>query len=474
MPAMTRDCSGRLVAMAAFVLLNMPGLWAAGRESVKVKAPGAWVQVATLDNAQMVSLAAGTSITLLDDHQTRVTDRSIERYVRHVRVVAAQKDLSHLSQIQIEFEPSYQTLTIHHIQIRRGSSVIDAYRPGDMKVLHREEELDQQIFNGSVQAVAILNDVRIGDNIDYAYTIAGDNPVMGGKYADIVDLEGSVFVKRLRARLLWPQKRKLFMRQHNTDLEPKITAGEETEYVWERHDVTPIEGEDRVPGWFYWVPWVDVSEFETWGDVVNWALPLFKADGLASTELKARVETIATSSSSPEERLLASLRLVQEEVRYLGIEIGPYSHQPTLPAKVWARRFGDCKDKALLLTTILQSLGIDAVPALVNTEAGKLLDSRQPSPSSFDHAIVNVRLNGRTYWLDGTRTFQRGSLKNYYNPPFARALVLRPGTSGLEEIPVTPLTTATTFASERYALKASLCRWPSPCRRPTPVKMQTT
>src|SRR5439155_25588143 len=160
-----------------------------------------------------------------------------------------QKDLNDLSQVQIEFEPSYQTLTIHHIQIRRGVSVTNAFRPGQLKMLHREEELEQQIFNGSLQAVAILSDVRIGDVIDFAYTIVGDNPVMRGKFDQMVDLDSNVLVKRLRVRLLWPRKRKLFMRPHNTDLEPEITLADETEYLWERHDVVPIEGEERGPRW---------------------------------------------------------------------------------------------------------------------------------------------------------------------------------------------------------------------------------
>jgi len=452
MSAMIEDWTGRLFSLS-FVLLNIPGLLAARRESFTVKTPGAWVQVVALDNAvQTAALASLTPTRLLDDHQTRVTDRSVERYIRHVRLVAAQKDLGELSQIQIEFEPSYQTLTIHHIQIRRGAGVINAFRSAQVKMLHREEELEQQIFNGSVQAVAILSDVRIGDLIDFAYTIAGDNPVMGGKFDQMVELDSNVLVKRLRARLLWPRERKLFMRSHNTDLQPKITAGDETEYLWERRDVEPMEGEDHVPGWYFSSPWVDVSEFETWSDVVAWALPLYKA--VATPELTVRIDAISKASSSPEARLLAALRLVQDEVRYMGIEMGPYSHQPTPPATVFARRFGDCKDKALLLTTILRALGIDAAPALVNTESGKVLDSRQPSPYAFDHAIVNVRLDGRTYWLDGTRTFQRGSLKHFYNPPYAKALVLRPGTSGLEDIPVTPLTVPTTFSDERYRVES--------------------
>lgn len=440
---------GSLLLLAC--LLGAPSPAVAGPASFSTGAAPSWVQVATVENPGTAS-PAGASLTVLDDHQIRVTDRSVARYFRHVHFVASPKDVEEQSQIQIEFEPSYQTLTIHYIRVQRGAVVRNELHPAEVRVLHREQELEERIFNGTVEAVAILNDVRVGDVIDYAYTIGGDNPVMAGKFDEVIDLAPGDFVKRLRVRLLWPQGRKLFMRRHNTDVEPTITAGAETEYVWERRDTSPIDDEDGIPGWYFPGPWVDVGEFERWSDVVTWGLPLYAAGGAPSPELKERVDTIARASASTEARIIAALRFVQDDVRYLGIEMGQYSHRPTSPAKVLARRFGDCKDKALLLTTMLQALGIDAAPALVNTESGQTLDSRLPSPYAFDHVIVHVRLNGRVYWLDGTRTFQRGGLAQFYNPPFGKALVLRPATDALENIPLTTPANPTVFTTERYVV----------------------
>jgi hypothetical protein len=101
---------------------------------------------------------------------------------------------------------------------------------------------------------------------------------------------------------------------------------------------------------------------------------------------------------------------------------------------------------------MLQALGIDAAPALVHTELGPTLDTRQPSPYAFDHVIVQARLQAKTYWLDGTRTLQRGGLAQFYNPPFARALVLRPETTAVEDIPAPPLKSPTIFTTERYVV----------------------
>src|SRR5688500_15976321 len=153
-------------------------------------------------------------------------------------------------------------------------------------------------------------------------------------------------------------------------------------------------------------------------------------------ELISKIQKWQTDLQSPEQRTVAALRFVQDEIRYLGIELGRYSHQPTSPAKVFARRFGDCKDKSLLLATLLKSMGVDAVPALVHSSEGKSLDAKQPSPFAFDHVIVQAKPAGKTYWCDTTISYQRGGLHKYYEPPYERALVKRAGTVELEKIPL--------------------------------------
>ena len=67
---------------------------------------------------------------------------------------------------------------------------------------------------------------------------------------------------------------------------------------------------------------------------------------------------------------------MQDDIRYLGFENGLNSFKPSKPIEVLKRRFGDCKDKALLLSTLLQSYGIAANPILVNSTYGKNIDEK--------------------------------------------------------------------------------------------------
>src|SRR5262249_13803445 len=193
----------------------------------------------------------------------------------------------------------------------------------------------------------------------------------------------------LRRRGLWGSSPDLHFNSLNTDLKPVMhEIGSIREYTWGRENVTPIQVDDRTPAWFDPYPGGQLTDFLSWGDVGAWALPLYNTNPPLAAELSRQILMWRMASARQEDQILAALRFVQDEVRYLAIEIGPNSNKPNSPSVVFKRRYGDCKDKSLLLTTILNEPGIDARPALVNTQGPKRLNQFQPSPFAFDNCIV--------------------------------------------------------------------------------------
>jgi transglutaminase-like putative cysteine protease len=419
------------------------------KNSFTVQPPPAWVETLTVASSPPTSPndSAGQAIYLLFDDQVRVNSAATQHYERRVKKIFSSTGVEEAAQLKFDFEPSYEALVIHHIRILRGEQTIDALKPNEIKIINQEDELNQRLYNGRMSAVIFLSDVRAGDVIDYAYSINGDNPVLAGHFADSFILGSRFPIDKLRCRLLWPSARSLHFKNHNTELAPAVRQlGSDTEHVWEQTGVPAITSDDKTPDWFNPLPQIQLSEFASWDDVVRWALPLYKLQGALPPALTKQIAQWRDTLSQADARVIAALRFAQDEVRYTGIEMGPYSHLPNQPPVVFARRFGDCKDKSLLLATMLGALGIEAYPALVNTEAQHTVSEFQPTPFAFDHVIVQAKLDGRTYWLDPTITLQRGGLPEQYNPNYGRALVIRDGNGALEEIPPpTALALATTI-----------------------------
>jgi hypothetical protein len=120
------------------------------------------------------------------------------------------------------------------------------------------------------------------------------------------------------------------------------------------------------------------------------------------------------------------------------------------------RRFGDCKDKALLAATMLGELGIDAAPALVDTRLGRRIADYLPAPTVFNHVILHVRLEGRSHWLDPTRNEQRGTLGTLTPPDFGLALVLEPGSRDLTAMAPSDPAQVTRAVSETFDLRPGI------------------
>jgi transglutaminase-like putative cysteine protease len=302
--------------------------------------------------------------------------------------------------------------------------------------LDRETELEYQIFNGTKSASIILEDIRVGDIIEYSYSIKGINPVFQKSYYGRNTVQWSVPVQEYKLRLLHPQSRPINIKYHKTDLTPEVfRKNQQVEYRWISKNPPVISGERQLPAAYTLYPWIQFSEANTWQDIVQWALPLYQLDVKPGPKLQVIIEKISKSHPSQEQRVTAILQFVQEQIRYLGIEIGSGSYVPNPANLVLQRRFGDCKDKTMLMITMLKAFGIEAYPALVNTDLHNGISEWQPAATAFDHVMVYAKLNNKAYWLDPTRQPQKGNLDRIYQPDYGLALLVKADSISLSQMP---------------------------------------
>ncbi|HET9449947.1 MAG TPA: DUF3857 domain-containing protein [Aggregicoccus sp.] len=446
-----------LRAWALLGLLLAPAARAAPRQ-FDVAPPAPWVQPLPLpreaEAAGPRKGSAGMRFSLVD-LQARVGPGGQQTHYAHfARTFTSEGGVAEGAQLHFGFDPTYQRLTVHGVWRVRGGERRSIFEPGEVKVIQQERRLEAQLYDGSLTALLFLKDVREGDTVEYAYSVTGSNPVFAGHFSAFVDARYGQPVDLWRYRLLWPEGRTLHVKAHGAKLTPQVrsSAPGEREYTWSQERLEALVTDDDLPSWYQPFPYLQLSDYGSWEAVAAWALPLFQAREDAS--VKQEAERIGREHAGAEARLLAALRFTQDQVRYVGLELGPNSHQPHAPGEVLARRFGDCKDKALLLVTLLRHLGIQAAPALVSTESKQTLDALLPTHSAFDHAIVRAQLAGKVYWLDATRTFERGALARLSPPDFRRALVVAPGTRALEVMAQPEAKEPTVVLEERYSARS--------------------
>jgi transglutaminase-like putative cysteine protease len=367
---------------------------------------------------------------LLEDHQVRVTGANVDEYFRRVRKVLTTAGVQNASELSIDFDPSYERLVLHDVVVIRAGKRIDQLDRDGVRIIEKETESQDRIYDGQLTALLFLKDVRAGDVIDYSWSLAGSNPLLGGRYADEFDFSATVPTRYMRHRVIWPASRPL----HISKPAKVEHHGSSDIYVWERRDVRATDVEDSTPEWYDAFETVQVTEYGSWNEVAHWANDLFRINAASRSAIETLGNEIRAGHPDREGQVIAAIRFVQDDIRYLGIEMGRGSHEPRQPAVVLEQRYGDCKDKALLLASLLRELGVAAWPALVNTKLRQRLDDYLPSPFLFDHVITEVADGGKVYWIDGTLSDQGGALSTIDTPSDERALIVRPDSNGLAPI----------------------------------------
>jgi hypothetical protein len=398
------------------------------------KAPS-WVTNNTIDynKNSLDKEAIDGYIHISSDIQISLSNQS--KFFRFCKKIISQSGVQNGSEISIPFDPIYEQLTFHSVRIIRDGESLNRLQLSNIKTIHQEKELKSFIYNGSLDAVLILEDVRQGDVIEYSYTIKGFNPIFKNKFSGTFDLEYSSPIYDLYCKLLVPQGRKMNIKSLNQTIQPvvSIVNGEQV-YEWHKTNIPPLHLQDYTPSWYNPYEEVLVSEFNSWKEVNDWALELFPVKTELSDALQKKIAAIKAANSSDSDKVKAALRFVQDDIRYMGFEMGENSHRPAPPSKVFAQRFGDCKEKSYLFCCMLNAMNIESCPVLINTAAKKSIGALLPAPTDFDHATVRVKLDNDYFWFDPTISYQRGSIKKIFFPDYQAGLVVSGSTSELTPI----------------------------------------
>jgi transglutaminase-like putative cysteine protease len=431
-----------LAALAAIPVMAL-AMAAHADEKPRYAPPAKWVQVAEIpaapDDPQAPAIQA-----LLDDNQSLHEADGSAYYNRRVARVVKTEGLANAGSRTLTWDPLRERVTIHALAIVRDGKRIDVLQGGkDVLVLRREKNMERAMLDGRMSASIQIKDLQVGDLIDWSYTQERRDPVVGGRTNDFERMGWAGKIGRYRARLLWDEGVPLVWKASTGFPEPKVSkSGKTNELLVDVSGVSTPKSPVGAPARFQRLGELQATTYRGWEDVSTRMAPLYaKGATLApDSPIRAEAAAIAAASTDPKVRAFAALRLVEDKTRYLFLGMGDGGYKPAPADETWSRRFGDCKGKTVLLLALLRELGIEAEPVLVMAGPGADgLDQRMPAAAQFNHVLVRARIAGKAYWLDGTRSGDRGALDDLEPPPFRWGLPVREAGATLEPIVQEPL-----------------------------------
>ncbi|MFO1401903.1 MAG: DUF3857 and transglutaminase domain-containing protein, partial [Steroidobacteraceae bacterium] len=247
-------------------------------------------------------------------------------------------------------------------------------------------------------------------------------------------------------------------------------------WQWTLRDVGPVRIEQSMPPWrrvgghmmLSLVPPVGRGQaLLSWRDVGDWYLGLARGRSDPNADIHQKVLALTSGEATALGKARSLAKFVQSEIRYVGIELGIGSFQPHAASEVYAHRYGDCKDKATLLSAMLSDIGIESYFVIINTVRGAMAADTPPN-LGFNHVIVAIRLPdgaadpslqavmqhprlGRILFFDPTDDLTplgglRGELQASY------ALLAAPGAGELLATPQLPVASSGLRRTGRFTL----------------------
>jgi tetratricopeptide (TPR) repeat protein len=304
----------------------------------------------------------------------------------------------------IRYTPDTQSVEVRTSRVYKAN--------GDILEAISTEETDQSepwygLYYDVRAQVVRFSSLSPGDVIDVEYVVSdvGRRNLFADYFGDLHFFQETVPRVESRWVLIAPKQKQLYFntpRLANLEHTDEV-IGDERIYSWKAHDVAKVDAEPGMPGYSELAAYVHVSTYKTWDDVALWYTGLVKPQLEPNAAIQRAVKDAIKGLKDERAKIRAVYDLVVKRTRYVGLEFGIHGYQPYKVAQVFARKFGDCKDKASLLVVMLKEAGIGASLVLARTRQGGDLDREPASLAPFDHAIAYVPKYD--LYLDGTAEF---------------------------------------------------------------------
>lgn len=200
--------------------------------------------------------------------------------------------------------------------------------------------------------------------------------------------------------------------------------------TWTWHDLPALPPEGGQPARGMPTPRLAVSGYRSWEEYADWARRLMRGTDEVTADVERKARELTAGLKTDEEKIRALYGYVNG-LRYIALEGGANAWRPRFADSVLLQQYGDCKDKANLLVTLLRAVGLEGHLALVRRSAPF---SEEMPGCHFNHAIMAVKRPEGLLWLDPTdEVCPFGMLPP--GDPGQRALLFSGGTAAFHSVP---------------------------------------
>ncbi len=261
------------------------------------------------------------------------------------------------------------------------------------------------IYSDSKRVEAPLPSIKIGSIVDEKLVKQMTKPYFSGGYDTSINTQSDIPIEKLSITINVPENIEVKFKEFIVESNPEIEVKDHRRvYTIVLEDLEALESKPLLAGSEYrhWpeLYWTTVS---SWNSVAKEYHDLISAQLNEDDSVESFLEGVDLKGTK-EEIITNILMHLHKEVRYTGLELGESSIVPHTPDETIERKYGDCKDKTVLLQSLLKAVGIKSNIALLQAGFGPDVPTEIPGIRQFNHAILYLP-KPFDLWIDATSEF---------------------------------------------------------------------
>ena len=346
------------------------------------------------------------TVLLYNKEKIRYDEKGLSNSTdEYYQKVLTEKGRKQLRSFTFHFNSTYETLTIEKSEIIRGGKTIKINPAANSKISIEPGQMGSNIYDPANKILTLtIPDLQVGDIVGLRIRSVVKKARIPGFWGNYIPLQSNAPILKYEVEIDAPEKLPLRSVALKDKEGPEVKFKEEKKngricYYWRAENVPQAIPEPDMPPLYTAVQRLLLGTAENWKEISQWYYKLCRPRlDTVDAAIRKKVAELTRNAKSRDEKIMALFQFVSQQIRYMGLtpESEAPGYEPHDVTMTFHRRYGVCRDKAALLTAMLETAGLKAYPVLIM--AGIPKDDDVPN-GYFNHAITAVETSPGKYIL---------------------------------------------------------------------------
>ncbi|MGB6128944.1 MAG: DUF3857 domain-containing protein [Psychrilyobacter sp.] len=295
--------------------------------------------------------------------------------------------------LSYDYNANYSSLDITTIELIKANGKkikLDSKKILEEKTNGASQE--QNIYTTQDKTLSgTLPNLEIGDIIYTKVVQTIKKARIKGHFSGVITLESTAKFINNYEKIILPKNIKLYVHELNKTgfkYEKKRTVVEDKQiYEWNIRDNSLVTLEPNMENFAFSLNHIKYTTIPNWEYISKWYYDLVTPHLIMNENIKEKVKELTKDTKTREEKIENIFYWVARNIRYLGVD-GEKNRPGLEPHDIsytFKTRGGICRDKAALLSAMLNEAGVKSDVILIS--AGSRLNPKVPV-TWFNHAIT--------------------------------------------------------------------------------------